>query len=273
LKRTLGRPFLEILSSALREDYRFPLLEIFVFLFGVSTFVFSSSIATSSISSSGVTTQSWIYDVANSLLGLPLLILAILVLKNLAYGLGTDIENGTIQTLLSYPMRRRLLLTAKLLSGIVVPLAIFLSIQFTALFVLAPDIVSSQLLIVSLTFAASIAEPLLLASTVLILSLVFKRGGPALIAGIIMFFILQVAQGLSSFFVSSTGSPLAMKIISLLSPTIAVRALFGATVGIASSVQWHPSLVEVIGYVASGYSVSFALLAISYWYFSRHFEP
>ncbi len=33
-----GGPFLEILASALNEDYRFPILEVFAFLFALGTF-------------------------------------------------------------------------------------------------------------------------------------------------------------------------------------------------------------------------------------------
>ncbi len=38
MKNGKGRPFLEILASALNEDYRFPILEVFAFLFALSTF-------------------------------------------------------------------------------------------------------------------------------------------------------------------------------------------------------------------------------------------
>jgi hypothetical protein len=37
-----GRPFLEVFASALHEDYRFPILEIFAFLYALGTFVFAS---------------------------------------------------------------------------------------------------------------------------------------------------------------------------------------------------------------------------------------
>jgi len=38
LEKGKGKPFLEVLSSALHEDYRFPILEIFAFLYVLGTF-------------------------------------------------------------------------------------------------------------------------------------------------------------------------------------------------------------------------------------------
>jgi ABC-type transport system involved in multi-copper enzyme maturation permease subunit len=244
----------------------------FVFLYGISTFVSSSSVATSSINASGITTQSWIYNVTSSLLGFPLVIFAILMLKNLAYGLGSDIEKGIIQVFLSYPLKRRRLLTAKLISAVGVPLTIFLGIQFIALYVLAPDALRTQLFVVALTFAAGLAMPLVLGGAVLILSLVSRKGGLALVSGIVLFFGLQLSQGLSRLVASSTGSAVALKIISLVSPSVALSAYFGAGVGTLSSLPWHPSLVDVQESVGASYAFSVSLFVVAYLYFSRRFE-
>ena len=37
-----GKPFLEVLSSAIHEDYRFPFLELFAFLYTLGTFALAN---------------------------------------------------------------------------------------------------------------------------------------------------------------------------------------------------------------------------------------
>lgn len=114
-----GKPFLEIFSSTLQEDYRFPILELFAFLYTLGTFIFVSF-----QTYGGVTDEQATYMVVTSLMGFPMFIFTILIFKNVAYGLGNDLEKGTIQTSFSYPLKRRSILTAKLLSAIAVALNI-----------------------------------------------------------------------------------------------------------------------------------------------------
>ncbi len=108
------RPFLEILSSSLQGDYKFPILEFLAFLFILSSFVFTNI---GGWGSTGATEQFIVFAIIRSLMGLPLFILVMLLLKNIASGIGNDLEKGTIQTLLAYPLKRRSILTAKLLSA------------------------------------------------------------------------------------------------------------------------------------------------------------
>ena len=99
-----GKPFLEVLASAIHEDYRFPFLEIFAFLYALGTFVFASFGVT--ITSQGTTNEAIAYTTVNSILNIPMFIFIILVFKNIAYGLGSDLEKGIIQTYFSYPLKR-----------------------------------------------------------------------------------------------------------------------------------------------------------------------
>jgi len=179
-----GKPFLEIFASALHEDYRFPILEIFAFLYALGTFVFASfgPIMTQQT----VSNESMAYNLTASLLGLPLFIFIIFIFKNVAYGLGSDLEKGIIQTYFSYPLKRRGILTAKLLSAIGVALVLFLTIQISALYVLAPDIISPYLGTVLLTYAANLSYPLLVAGIMLLVTLALKRGGLTIVIGIVL---------------------------------------------------------------------------------------
>lgn len=104
-----GSAFLEIFASTLQQDYRFPILEIFAFLYTLGTFIFVSFGRIS-----GVMDERTAFQLVTSLMGLPMFIFIILIFKNIAYGLGNDLEKGTIQTFFSYPLKRRSILTAKL---------------------------------------------------------------------------------------------------------------------------------------------------------------
>ncbi len=155
-----GKPFLEVLASAIHEDYRFPFLEIFAFLYALGTFVFASFGVT--ITSQGTTNEAIAYTTVNSILNIPMFIFIILVFKNIAYGLGSDLEKGIIQTYFSYPLKRWRILTAKLVSAIGVALLLFLGIQISGLYILAPDLIVPQLGTVFLTYAATLSGPLLI---------------------------------------------------------------------------------------------------------------
>ena len=154
-----GKPFLEVLFSAIHEDYRFPFLELFAFLYALGTFVFASFGVTIGAQGTvqGTANEVITYGAVNSILSLPLLIFIILIFKNIAHGLGNDLEKGIIQTYFSYPLKRLGILTAKLLSALGVALLLFLGIQISGLYILAPDIVLPQLGTVLLTYAANLS--------------------------------------------------------------------------------------------------------------------
>ena len=265
-----GRPFLEIFTYALDEDYRFPILEIFAFLFALGTFVFANLGAYS-----GQIKEALAYNLVSTLCGFPLLfIFVILILKNVAYGLGGDLEKGVMQTLFSYPLKRRYILTAKLLSGLGIALLLFLGIQIFGLFLLAPDVILTYPSTVFLTYAAQLCSPaLLLAGLVLLLTLRLKRGGLALIIGVVLFFAGLVVSGLVTFTAYGTGSDVLLKIWAVINPNSALQTYYyhmGA-VGFASE-TWVPSFSEVLLYLGAGYLIVAALFVVGYVYFDRRLE-
>jgi hypothetical protein len=100
-----GKPFLEVFSATLQEDYRFPVLEVFAFLYVIGTFALASFGSISFVSQTSLKAYS-AFTLVNSIAGITsfsTLILLVLVLKNVAYGFGSDLERGTIQTYFSYP--------------------------------------------------------------------------------------------------------------------------------------------------------------------------
>ena len=261
-----GKPFLEVLSSALHEDYRFPILEIFAFLYATAAFVFTSFSPFYSAQSTPAGAAT--YSAITPLLSLPLFIFVILVFKNIAYGLGSDLEKGIIQTYFSYPLKRWRILTAKLLSALGVSLLLFLTIQISALSVLAPEVVLPHLDTVFLTYAASLSSVFLIAGIMLLLTLMLRRGGITLVVGIVLYFAMSIITSIAMFFSWATGSAVALQVMAVISPNIALQQYFGG-LSEAFGQVWTPTLLEVQLYVGASYVVVTLLFSLGYFYFSR----
>ncbi|MCW4009465.1 MAG: hypothetical protein NWF05_02445 [Candidatus Bathyarchaeota archaeon] len=266
-KKGSGRPFLEVLSSAIHEDYRFPILEIFAFLYVLGTFVSVRGV----IPSSGATSSDAVaYHLTSSLLGstgllsLTMFILIIVIFKNIAYGLGSDLEKGIIQTQFSYPLKRGSILTAKLVSALAVSIALFLVVQLSAICLLAPDTVFPNLGIVLLTFAANLSFPLIIACILLLITLFIKRGGPTLVVGVIIYFAFTVGSTILTNASYASKSPLFIQLLSVFSPDLALQQYYPSHVPF-----WTPAFSEVLLYVGASYAIIGALLSLSYYYFTR----
>jgi len=267
MRKGKGRPFLEVFASALHEDYRFPILEIFAFLYALGTFTFASFVSVT-VSASG---ESGAYSLTSSLLGMPLFVFIILIFKNEAYGWGSDIEKGIIQTFFSYPLKRRWILSAKLLSALGVALLLFLGIQISALYILAPDMIAPYLDKVLLTYAANLSFPLLTAGIILLVTLVLRRGGLALVLGIVLYFALGIIGNLVIFVAFATKSALGLQIISVISPNVVLGIYYGTYSFFVSPELWAPTFTDVLLYVGASYVIVASLFFVAYLYFSRRF--
>lgn len=261
-----GRPFLEIFASALNEEYRFPILEIFAFLYVLGTFALANF---ASMTSMNATSEVTAYTVTSSLLGVLLFMFIILIFKNIAYGLGSDIEKGIIQTYFSYPLKRRSILSAKLLSALGVSFALFIGIQILSLYILAPDIVAPYFGTVLLTYIASLSYPLLIAGVILLVTLVFRKGGLALVLGIVIYFALSIIQSLVTSLSLATNSSLGLQLMSMFSPNYALATYYQFYGYPPSSYTWIPSFSEVLVYVGTSYVIVLAVFLLGYFYFSR----
>jgi len=210
------------------------------------------------------TNEAIAYNVTTSLLGLSLVIFVILIFKNIAYGLGNDLEKGIIQTYFSYPIKRRGILTAKLLSALGVSLLLFLGIQISAFYILAPDIVLPQLGTVLLTYVASMSYSLLIAGIMLLLTLKLRRGGISLVVGIVLYFAMGIISGIAAIVGFATESPLALQIISVISPDTALAQYYGGVWDF-----WTPAFSEVLLYTGASYVIVAIVFFLGYTYFSR----
>ena len=262
-----GKPFQEILSLAIQEDYRFPILEIFAFLYALGTFVLAYTFFQSSM---GAMNEQAAYSMTTTLMGLPLNIFIILIFKNIAYGIGNDLEKATIQTLFSYPLKRASILTAKLLSAILIALLVFFGTQISALYLLAPEVVSGYLNVVALAYLANVGYALFLTAIILLLTLKTRRGGLAVVFGIILLFALSIVQGVATVIEYLGGASWMNQILSIINPAIAVGRYYSSlSVVMGISTHWIPTFNETLFYVSGCYVVTAVLFLVSYVYFSR----
>jgi len=269
-----GRPFLEIFTYALDEDYRFPILEIFAFLFALGTFVFVDLGAYIG-AYSGQIKEALAYNLVSTLCGFPLLfIFVVLILKNVAYSLGGDLDKGVMQTLFSYPLKRRYILTAKLLSGLGIALLLFLGIQIFGIFLLAPDVILTYPSTVFLTYAAQVCSPALLFSgLVLIFTLRVKRAGLAFVIGFVLFLAGLIISGFVPSIAYRTGSHLPLQIWAVIDPNSALQTYYSnmGAVGLPPG-TWVPSFSEILLYLGAGYLIVAVLFVVGYAYFDRRLE-
>jgi len=262
-----GKPFLEVLSSAIHEDFRFPFLELFAFLYTLGAFAMANF--TVSFYSQISTNEAAAYAVTSSLINGSLIFFLILVFKNIAYGFGSELEKGIIQTYFSYPLKRWAILTAKLLSGIGLSLLLFFGIQISVFYILAPEIVSTQFGTIILTYVANLSFPLIISGVILLLTLQLRRGGIGLVVGVMLYIGMSIASSLAFFIASATESALGVQIISVISPTYALQFHYSALAGVSSSSLWNPTLSEAMLYVGGSYAIVAALFILGYIFFSR----
>lgn len=270
VSRGKGRPFLELFASSLNEDYRFPLLEIFCFLYAIGAFIFAGF--TFGIIGTGASGDAVAYGLTSSILGFPLFIFVVLILKNVAFGLGNDLEKGIVQTFFSYPIKRRWILSAKLLSAVGVSLIPFVGILTAGLYVLAPDVVGPHIGIVLLTFATNLSESLLVTGIVLLVTLFLKRGALALVLGIVTYFAIAVFQMIVSIIAAFTNNVAGLQILSLISPSLVESRYFsGQSTGVflGPTSSWSPTFNDVLAYTAGSYAIVVMVFLLGYLYFSR----
>lgn len=269
IQRGAGRPFLELFASALNEDYRFPLLEIFCFLYAIGAFIFAGFSGFFGLSATG---DAVAYTLTSSLLGFPLFIFVVLILKNVAFGLGNDLEKGIVQTFFSYPIRRRWILSAKLLSAIGAGLIPFVGILTAGLYVLAPGIVGPHIDIVLLTFATNLSEPLMVAGIVLLVTLLLKRGALALVLGIVTYFALSIIQTIVTIIASFTNNVAGLQILALISPNVIEGRYFSTQSTnpfLGQGTTWSPTFGDVLIYTVGSYIIVAIIFLLAFVYFSR----
>jgi hypothetical protein len=120
---------------------------------------------------------------------------------------------------------------------------------------------------VLLTYAASLSYPLLIAGIMLLVTFFLRRGGLTLIIGIVLYFAMGIISSIVMFVSYATESPLALQIISVISPNTVLAQYY--SYGPFGSELWTPTFSEVLLYIGASYMIVAFLFFLGYLYFSR----
>lgn len=114
---------------------------------------------------------------------------------------------------------------------------------------------------------------LFLSGLVLLLALILKRGGLALVIGVVVYFALGIVSSMALFFAYATGADLPLKIYAVINPNAALQRYYMSDMGFPfMSELWKPTFTEVLLYLGAGYVVVAAIFALGYAYFERKLE-
>lgn len=267
-----GSAFAEMLSIFIHQDYRFPILEVFAFLFAGSVLLVGSMSV-----NNGYNAAAFGYMTGISGLSLTLLVFMILIWKNIAFGLGGDFEKGVMQTFLTYPLSRGRILLARLLSSVGVALAVLTSAQFLVIFVMAPLFAESQIATLALGFVTSLGTPLLLTAVVLLVAVVSKQGGLSLLVGIVLYFALSILLLVLLGIGYQEQNYILVSSVFLLNPVSAFQLYYNpqnvpSFSGPSGSTVWTPNFGEAAGFLAANMILTLAILAVSVFIFTRRLE-
>ena len=113
----------------------------------------------------------------------------------------------------------------------------------------------------------------MLAGLLLLLTLRLKRGGLALIIGVILFFAGLIFSGEVTYIAYATDSDVLLKIWAVINPNTALQAYYyhmGAA-GLASE-TWVPSFSDALPGIVHAELIVAALFVVGYIYFDRRLE-
>ena len=262
-----------MLSIFLRQDYHFPILEIFAFLFLVGILL------TSSLPAGYDETYIASNYFGSGVASLPILVFMILVWKNISFGLGGDLEKGVMQTFLTYPLKRLRILGARLLSSVGIALAVLTLAELVVLLATMPVFAIRQASTLALNYLAALALPILITAVVIAVCVFTKTSGLPLVVGLAFYF----AAGLFlQFFVGyavQTENSALLAATYLLNPGVAFQGYYShftcgpPSQGFVCGATWGtPGLGAAGAYLVGNYFISIVLLLISALWFERRLE-
>lgn len=272
---TLGA-FIEILAIFLKQDFSFPGLEIFTFLFAIGTLLEYSF-----TQGSNTTYIAFSYFGSGGTISIPVLVLMILTWKNLSFGIGGDFEKGVMQTFLVYPLSRPSLLLARLLSAIGIPMILISATQIVALLIMTPGFATQQAFVLILSYLSILALPLLITIVVLLVCMFAKNSGTPLITGIVFYFAAGILFEVIVSAIAVPSKNLALlSFIYLLNPTMAFQSYYNYyfnagsfNFGVQGNPTWGiPSFEFTVGYLVANFVIIGILLAFCFIQFTKRVE-
>ncbi len=263
-------PFLQMLTVFLRQDFRFPILETFAFLFVLSGFFFG-------VFSDYTSETALAFGYVSAATEVTLLIFMVLIWRNVSAGLGAELEKGVMQTYFTYPLSRGRLYAARLLSSVGVPYAVFIACQLLAIAVVAPAFLVRQGPTFWLGYAADFGTPLLVTALVLLVAVLAKQGGLALVAGVFSYFVVWLFLPLLVGLAQLYNNYFAIGVIYVLNPFAPVQAYFNSLSGncydcLITQQNYTPTLASAQLFVLTSYLLTAAIFAAGYFWFTREVE-
>lgn len=267
--------FFQILSVFLREDYKFPVLEIFAFLFVLSLLIFGSF----NIGGPGNPAS---YLPMNYVGGsiLSFLVFLILIWKNLSTGFGGEFDKGVMQTFLVYPLSRRLILLARLVSAVGVAIGLLLLSQFTVLYLLVRGFFLSNLGAFSYLYLIALGDIFLITALVLLTTVLTKSASAPLVVGILLFFGISILSGFLTGYATQTSNYNLLVATFIIDPFLSLQTYFvpaalnlGGPILQLTTPFWAPTTQNVVPVVVANYVTSAMIVILSFLYFSRRVEP
>ncbi len=270
--RRKGPAFTEMLSIFLKQDYSYPVLEIFAFLFAVGILI-----STSSLQGYNTTYLAYSYLGMGGAVGLPILVFMILIWKNISFGLGGDLEKGLMQTFLTYPLSRRRLLGARLLSSVGVAVGILSLAELAVILIMMPGLASQQASTLLLNYLSVLATPILITMIVLLVCVLAKSSGVPLLIGIVSYFFVGLFVNLFVGVAGQTKDAALLGLTYLLNPAIALQSYYNfnfndGSTGFFSSTWGIPGFEATLVYLVGNYAISVILLAAGVFWFARKLE-
>ena len=269
-ERVRSWPFLELLAMELKGTWRFPLPEVFVFLYAFLALMFGHMVRAAATL---VAEEARLLLVINASSGMVGFITMILILKNIAYGLANEIRKGLVQTYLTYPIGRGRFLAIKVISGILVPVGMAAGsvVVFTAL--ILPELALKHLDVFAMSLLGLVAGSLLSAALMLLSAVTVRRGGVSLAVSIGIIFAIQIASSILLMAASISGEEALWRAYYVLNPLYALMQHYRLA-GLAPGAEvYRPELWECYAYMAGYYAIVLALYLLTFIYFLRRFEP
>ena len=150
-----------------------------------------------------------------------------------------------------------------------IALILFLTIQISALYVLAPDVISPYLGTVLLTYAATLSPSLFVAGIMLLVTLFLRRGGLTLVIGIVLYFAMSIISSVALVVAFATNSQLPLQIMSVIAPNIVLAEYYSSMSMLLDNGLWSPAFSEVLFFMGISYAIIGVLFFLGYYYFSR----
>jgi hypothetical protein len=267
--------FTELLSIFLRQDYGFPVVEIFAFLFSIGILLEYSF-----AQGSNLVYVAFSYFGTGGAFTIPILVLMILIWKNISFGFGGDFEKGILATFLVYPLGRGKLLLARLISAVGIPLGLITFTQLIMMCLMTPRFATEQAFTLILTYIAVLATPLLITMAVLLACLWAKGSGTPLIIGIAMYFVIGLFLEIITGFAATARNLSLLYFVYFMNPALAFQSYYNyyfnggsSNFGVPGNPTWGiPTFDAMITLLVANLAVTAFLLVFCFRWFTKRVE-